>query len=165
LETNFKDKAHAEPLFWLGFAWTAGTEQQKDNAEAVANLWIGVELLKRSAALDNTYNGSTAMALLGSYYGRTATAELELSKKTFDEAIALTQGKSLIISIGYAQKYACARQDAELYTKLLKGVLAANPEVNELRLMEMVAKRRAQRWLGERRAFDNCSIEPVQNIN
>lgn len=162
LAKNFADKEDAANLFWVGYAWLARANLMKDDAETVANLYVGVSLMQRSVELDDTYNGYTGLVVLGAYHARTATAELDLAKKLFDQALEKTANKSLIVHFNYATKYACARADNVLYGKLLDEVIASTEDQAEhLRLTNMLARRRAKRWLDAKRTFDACSMDPA----
>jgi hypothetical protein len=161
LVQNFTDKDDAANLFWLGYAWLARANLMKDDAETVANLFIGVSIMQRAVELDDSYNGYTGLVVLGAYHARTATAELDLAKKLFDQAIDKTGNKSLIVHFNYATKYACARADNVLYGKLLNDVLTTEDQSVNLRLTNMIARRRAQRWLDAKRTFDACSMDPA----
>lgn len=159
LKKNFTDKEDAPNIFWTGYAWMARTNLIKDDAEAVANLWIGVNLMEHSVALDPDYNNSIGTMILAAYHGRTATADLELSKKLFEEVSAKTQGKLLMVKFQYATKFACAKADGAMYRKLLTEVVQSEESEPSMRLLNTLAKRRAQRWLGQQRMFDACGIE------
>jgi TRAP transporter TatT component family protein len=161
LEKNFKTPDDGGNLFWAGYAWIARTNLMKDDAEAVAQLWVGVQMIERSVAIDPSYNAYSGLVVLAGYHARTAMAEMDEAKKLFDEAIAKTEGKSLMVQFQYAARYACAKADAGLYGKLLGEVVKAEDPDPNLRLTNTIAKRRAKRWLGEKRMFDACSMEPA----
>lgn len=160
LRSSFTAPEDAENLFWTGYAWMARTNLVKDDAEAIANIFVPVKLLEHSVALDPGYNHGLGTVVLASYHARTAMAELDQAKELFDAALEKTQRKLLVVQLNYATKYACAKADAVLYTKLLNEVLAAEDSQPELRLMNTIAKRRAKRWLSPQRMFDACSMDP-----
>lgn len=160
LDEHFTDREDAGDLFWTGYAWVSYTNVSKDDAEAVANLFVGVALVRRSVELDPTYNSHSGQIILGGYHARTATAELEEARQLFDQVLADTGRKFLLAQTLYATTYACARADAVTYDKLLREVLAAADPDPAQRLSNMVAQRRAKRWLSEKRMFDACSMEP-----
>src|SRR5882672_10061632 len=56
LTKNFKSKDDAGNLFWVGYAWMARTNLLKENGEAVAQLWVGVQMIERVAEIDPSYN-------------------------------------------------------------------------------------------------------------
>jgi hypothetical protein len=141
----------AEYLFWVGQAWMSRVNMQKDNPEAVANLFIGVEMVRRSIELDPNYSYGTAHAIMGAYHARSAMAELDLAKKSFERALKISEGKSLLIKFNYASKYYCTKVDKENYVKMMKEIVESPDTIPDLRLQNTIAKRRAQRALSEKR--------------
>ncbi|MBI2377044.1 MAG: hypothetical protein HYV07_23790 [Deltaproteobacteria bacterium] len=159
LNESFTDPEDAQNLFWLGYAWVSRTNLLKDDAEAVASVWVGVQLLERSMAIDPSYNHSSAKVVLAAFHARSAVAELDEAKRMFDELVKERAGQFLLSKFQYAAKYACAKADGALYKRLLEEIVAAEDFPPELRLMNTLAQRRARRWLGEQRMFDACGIE------
>jgi hypothetical protein len=156
LEKHFDDKEDAETLFWLGSAWLARVNLLKDEPEYVAELYVGVGILERSRALDPELMAWGATSTLAAYHARTAMAELDESKKLLDLALDKTQRKSLGILVNYA-KYACMKADQPLYEKVLNEVLAAEDPDPNLRLQNVIAKRRAKRALSKP-AMEDCGF-------
>lgn len=159
LKKNFSSRDDAEALLWVGNAWMSRAGIVPDDPIAVAQLWIGVAMMERSAELAPDLEHYAGLVALASYHARTATAELDVSKQMFDEAMAKTGGKSVLVQFEYAARYACAKADGALYVKLMKEVLESPDSDPSLRLMNAVARHRARRWIGEKRMFDACSIE------
>jgi hypothetical protein len=165
LEQSFTKTDDAANLFWTAYAWIARTNLMKDDAEAVANLYVGVAIMERAVALDPAYNNWSGLVVLAAYHARAAAAELDEAKKLFDQALEKTERKSLIVQFNYATKYACARADNVLYGKLLNEVLTTEDKDENLRLTNAIARRRAQRWLAEKRMFDACSMDPAPAVS
>jgi hypothetical protein len=150
-------------LFWTGYAWLARADLMKGDEDEgpafVADLFVGVTMLERAAALDPAYEHYSGLLALAAYHARTAMAELDQSKQLFDTALAKTEGKNLMVPFTYAAKYACVKGDGALYQKMLDAVLMPpDPDPYE-RLTNAIAKRRARRWLGKKRAKDACGID------
>jgi hypothetical protein len=163
LADNFNSAGDAPNLFWTGYAWLARVDLMKGDDEEgpnfIAELYVGIAMLERAVALDPAaehYNGLIALA---AYHARNAMAEPEESKKLFDEALAKTQGKNLMVQLNYATRYACVKGDAALYQDMLNKVIQAKDPDPEERLENAIAKRRAKRWLGKHRAKDHCGID------
>ena len=159
LNANFDSENDGIDLFWTGYAWLARTALNKDNPALVAELWIGVAMMERSRELAPTYNTFSSTVALASYHARSASAEMDEAKRMFEDALAKTGRKMLLVQLSYATRYACAKQDAAMYSKLLQEVVSAPEVVPNLRLLNAIAKRRAKRWLTEKRAFEACSID------
>jgi hypothetical protein len=86
-------------------------------------------------------------------------AEMDQAKQLFDTALAKTEGKNLLVQLNYGTRYACVKGDAALYQDMLNKVLQAQDPDPAQRLPNAIAKRRAKRWLGKRRAKDQCGFD------
>lgn len=150
------DEDHADQLFWLGSAWLARVNLMKDEPEYVAELYVGVAFLERSRELNPEYMAWGATSTLGAYHARTPMAELDESKKLLELAMEKTGRKSLGVLLNYA-KYACMKSDQALYEKTLHEILAAEDPDPNLRLQNVIAKRRAKRALGKT-AMEDCGF-------
>ena len=122
-----------------------------DDPAAVSDLFIGVAIMERSVALDETFMDGSGHTILGAYHARSAMAELDESKKHFDRALEINGGKMLLTAVQYAAKYHCLKGDKAAYEKLLHDVVDAGDVFPEQRLANVVAKRRAVRYLGKAR--------------
>ena len=157
LNANFTSKDDALNLFWAGYAWLARVDLNKENPELVADLFLGVDMIERSVAIDPTLEHWSGTVALAAYHARPA-GEPEQSKQMFEAALAKTERKNLIVQFTYAVSYACAKGDRGLYESLLNEVIAAqDPDPNQ-RLTNMMAKRRAKRFLGKQRMMD-CGFD------
>jgi hypothetical protein len=157
VQKNFDDKEDAGDLFWVGYAWLSRVNVAKDDGALVGELFIGVAMLEQSFKLDPDYNHRTAEVGLGAYHARTAMSEMDQSKQMFDEALAKTGGKTLVVQLNYATKYACIKGDKPLYEKMLNDVLAAQDPDPQQRLTNTIAKRRAKRALSKAK-MDDCGF-------
>jgi hypothetical protein len=163
LTDHFGSKEDAGNLFWTGYAWMSRVNVMKgDDNEGpafIAELYVGVAMVERAVAIDPTYEHYSGVVTLAAYHARTAMAELDQSKQLFDTALAKTDGKTLLVPLNYAERYACMKGDAGLYKDMLNRVLAAPDPDPQQRLTNAIAKRRAKRWLGKKRAKDACGID------
>ena len=146
---DFTEPEDAENIFWLGQAWMSRVNLLKDRPEVVSLLFVGVELVRRSVDVDETYSYGTGHAILGSYHARSGMAELDESKKHFERALELSGGKALLVKLNYAAKYYCTKVDKDNYVKLLTEVIEAGDTLPEQRLQNTIAKRRARRYLAK----------------
>jgi len=158
LVENFDDPEEAETLLWVGYSWIGHVSASKDIPEIVGELYVGVEIVKRSVELDETVQHASGQTILASYHARTAMAELEESKKHFERALQLNGGKFLPTKLNYAQRYYCAVGDKANYERLLNEVLAAPDELPDARLPNTIAKRRARRYLGNKIWQEECGF-------
>lgn len=157
LDDNFDDAEDAPDLFWTGYAWLARVNIAKDEPAMVAQLFVGIAMLEKSRQLDESYNHYSVLAALGAYHARSAMAEMDDSKKLFDEALEKTERKSLIVQVNYATRWACNKGDKALYEKLLNEVLTSDDPDPQQRLTNAVAKRRAKRALTPTR-MESCGF-------
>jgi tetratricopeptide (TPR) repeat protein len=163
LSDNFTSEDDAENLFWTGYAWMARVNLMKgDDTEGlalIAELYVGVSMVERAVALKPDLQHYSGMVALAAYHARTGMAEVDQAKQLFDTALAKTEGKNLMVQLNYGLKYACVKGDAALYQDMLNKVLAAPDPDPYQRLTNAIAKRRAKRWLGKKRAKEQCGID------
>jgi hypothetical protein len=158
LLANFKHEAEAQDLLWTGFAWIGEVAASTDVPAVVAELYVGVELVRRSVELDETVDWGMGHVILGGYHARSALAELDESKKHFDRALALNSGKFLPTKVTIAQRYHCVRGDKAAYTKTLEEVVAAGDPLPEARLQNTIAMRKARRYLDHPVFQEECGF-------
>jgi tetratricopeptide (TPR) repeat protein len=154
LDSNFDDKEDAENLFWVGYAWLGRVNIAKDEPALVGDLFIGVTMLEKSVQLNPEYNHYAGTTALAAYHARTAMSEMDQSQKMFEEAIAKTNRKALVIQLNYATRWACNKGDKALYEKLINEVLTADDPDPQQRFTNTLAKRRARRALLKSRMED-----------
>ena len=163
LADHFTSRDDVPSLFWTGDAWASRVDLMKgDDAEGpafVAELFVGVAMLERAMALDPGFEHYSALVSLGAYHARSNVAELEQARQLLEAALAKTEQRSLIVPFIYATKYACMKGDGRMYQDMLNRVLLAQDPDPQQRLTNAIAKRRAKRWLGKRRAKEECGID------
>jgi hypothetical protein len=159
VERNFDSRDDAPILLWTGVAWMAhAATGARDDPAAVGELYVGVELVRRSVALDPSLEFAMGETILGVYHARSALAELGESKVHFDRALALNHGKFLTTKLLLAQRYYCLRGDRAMYEQTLKDVLSEPDPLPEARLQNAVAKRFARRYLENEIWQEDCSF-------
>ena len=162
LSDNFSND-DASALFWTGYGWMARVNVMKgDDTEGpalIAELYVGVSMVERAVALEPSMEHYSGLLAIAAYHARSGMAEVAQAKQMFDTVLAKTEGKSLLAQLNYATRYACVKGDAVLYQDMLNKVLQAPDPDPTQRLANAVAKRRAKRWLGKRRAKDQCGID------
>ncbi len=141
-------KNDAEALLWLGLGWLSRGGVAGDQPEVVADLFVGVALLERSVELDEGLAYATGLAALGAYHARSPDAELPQAKLLFERALTITNRKALTVQLMYAQNFSCQSHDATQYRALLNEVLSAGDVLPEQRLENVIARRKAARYLG-----------------
>lgn len=137
-------------LFWTGYGWGGWINLSKDTPEAVADLPKVVAIMQAVHRLSPGYYYGGAELFLGSYDAvrpRMLGGDPAKAQAFFEAAVHATGGHFLTSKLLYAQYYAVAAQDADLFKRLLGEVLEATPEMPLARLANAVAKQRARRLL------------------
>lgn len=143
-----------DSLYWTGFAWLAHVGVSRDIPAITAEAGIGVALLERVIELDETFAHGMAHTALGAWYGRAAGSELDKSRRHFERALQLNGRRMLMTQFQFARTYYCSKQDKDGYVRLLTEVVNAGDPMPEHRLSNVVAQRRAKRYLSEVRLAD-----------
>jgi len=153
LKANFTSKDDAENLFWVAYAWMSRVNLLQDDPAMVADLYIGVDMMKRAFELEPTYYASSPMVAMAAYHGRTADAEVKEARALFEQALKNTKRGALTTQLTYAQ-FACTVADKKLYDDMVDEILKADdPDPNQ-RLNNTIAKRRASRMKSPKKTQD-----------
>ncbi len=158
LVEHLRDKDLSQELLWLGAAWLGRVQADSENAEVIADLWIGVELVEHSVRLDETTEFGLGHVILGAYHARAAIGEFEEAKQHFDRAMQINGGKYLPTQLQMAQRYYCQKHDKVGYDRSLNAVLDAVDPLPAARLENTVAKRFARRYQGNKRWQAECGF-------
>jgi hypothetical protein len=143
-----------DSLYWTGFAWLNRGYVSKDIPAHNADLDIGVAMLERVVELDESWGHGLAHVALGVWHARNATAELDKARTHFERAMRLNGGRLLITQFQYARSLHCVKPNQAEYTRLLEQVVNAGDPMPEHRLSNVVAQRRARRYLTDVRLAD-----------
>lgn len=139
-------------LFWTAAAWGSAISLSKDNPALVSDQPIVEALLDRALELDEDFDGGAIHGALIAYemarQGLQGDPALR-SKKHFDRAMELSQGKLASPLVSYAESVSVEKQNRAEFVALLEKALAIDPDaVPGSRLLNLVAQRRAQWLLG-----------------
>jgi tetratricopeptide (TPR) repeat protein len=144
--------AHQPPLFWLGQCWGSWLMLNLDSVEAFADIPRLELLMKKVHALNPAFHHAGPNLFLGAFYGgrsRMLGGNPEKSRHHFEQALALTENKYLLVPYFFAKTYAVQNQDRELFESQLQAVLQALPNLfPEQRLANAVARKKAAQLLG-----------------
>lgn len=144
-------RADLPALFWTAFCWGSWVNLNLDQPEALADSSKVSLLMARALELDASYYYGGAHLFFGALASRlpeSAGGSPAESRKHFEEALRLSEGKLLMTKVFYARYYATRVQDRALFVRLLEEVLAADPSTspNE-QLANLEAQRRARFYL------------------
>ena len=136
-------------VFWAAFGWGSSINISRTDPEAIADLPRVNAMMEFVALRNRAYYYCGALVYLATMNAVTPVmlgGNPERAKVLFDEALATTQGKFLMIHVYYARSYAMQALDQELFNQLLDTVDRASLEVLPgARLPNAVAKEKARR--------------------
>lgn len=137
-------------LYRLGASWAGWIQANSDDFTAIAELARVKALMNRVIELDANYDYGGAHLYLGVFetlFPPAMGGRPEVGKQHFEQAIAISEGKYLMTKVLYAQNYARLVFDRELHDRLLHEVIAAEPQLPGLTLINVVAQQRATELL------------------
>jgi tetratricopeptide (TPR) repeat protein len=139
-------------LFWLSQCWAGWLLLNLHDTAAFADISRVEQSLLRALEMDETFYHAGPNLLAGAFYGgrtKILGGNPEKAKRYFERALALTQGKNLLVFVLYAKTYAVQVQDKELFHSLLSRALAAPADDSppEQRLANEIAKIKARKLL------------------
>jgi tetratricopeptide (TPR) repeat protein len=146
------NKNEVDVLFALGSAWAGWVQAYSSDWNAIAELPRVKAVIQRVLELDDTYSNGDAhlyMAMMYSFLPPAMGGKPELAKEQFERAIAISKQQNLMAMLLYAQKYARLVFDKDLHDRLLRQVIDAKVEVNDMTLINTIAKSRARELLAE----------------
>lgn len=137
-------------LMSYGMGWLVWIRNHTDDWGALADLPKVEMLLNRMLEIDEAYEHGTIHLYLGILKSLRPAAlggDPVSGRRHFERAIELSGGRDLAFKVEFAASYARAVYDRELHDSLLQEVLAADPDVAGLTLMNVLARQRARTLL------------------
>jgi hypothetical protein len=143
-------KEDVAALYAYAAAWAGWIQAHSDDWTAVADLARVRAAMQRVVALDEGYDHGGAHLYLGvmeTLLPPGLGGKPEEGRKHFERALALSQGKNLMVKVEYARRYARLTFNRDLHDRLLKEVLEAQTISPGLTLSNTLAQRQAQELL------------------
>jgi hypothetical protein len=143
-------------LYQLGSAWAGWIQANSEDFGAIAELGRVKALMQRVADLDESYDYGGPELYLGVFETLLPPGmggRPEVGRAHFERAVALSNGKYLMTKVMFASAYARLVFDQELHDQLLHEVLAADPKVPGLTLINTVAQLQAEELLESADAY------------
>ncbi len=137
-------------LYGYAIARAGWIQARTSDWGAIADLPKVKLMLERVAALDPIYDDGGVQLFLGvleSLIPAASGGKPEVARAYFERAIALSEGHNLTAKVLYAERLARPLFDRALHDRLLKEVLAADPNAPGLTLMNTLAQERARELL------------------
>ena len=139
-------------LYGLGTAWAGWIQANSDDWAAIADLGRVKAIMTRVAELDESYDYGGAHLYLGVFETLVPAAlggRPEVGRGHFEKAVELSGGTHLLTKVMFARLYGRLVYDRELHDRLLQEVLDADPEVDGLTLINLVAQEQATELLND----------------
>ncbi|MDP3276468.1 MAG: TRAP transporter TatT component family protein [Deltaproteobacteria bacterium] len=149
---NFERREQGGQLFWTAYAWVNFINLNKDDPDAVADLPFVIALAERAKDLDHEFNDFAPHALLAGIMAATPPAlggRPDLAMAELEYVIQQTRGQNLMYRVILARNVAVPMQNRELFRTQLQLVLDAGDVSEDQRLSNVLAKRRARRYLAQ----------------
>lgn len=139
-------------LFGAGAAWATWITANTSDWAAVADKARVDFMMQRVVELDPSYEDGAAYMYLGvlaTILPEAMGGKPEEGRAAFERAIALSDGRNLMAKVLLAEKYAKLVFDQELYDRVCREVIEADPEVPGLTLINSLAQERARVLLAD----------------
>ena len=145
-----------EPAYVLATNWTGWIAAHSDDFRALADLPRVESLLSWVAETHPGYDDGAVylyLAVLNSQRPPAAGGQPRKAKAYFEQARESSQGRNLLINVLMADSYARLLFDRELYVDLLEEVVQSSDDDPDYRLVNQVARSRAQKLLEQTEAI------------
>lgn len=144
--------------YLLATTWTGWIDAHSDDYGALADLPRVQALLDWVVDEAPAHDDGAAwlyLAVLHSQRPPAAGGRPEQARRYFERAREVSRGRNLLVDVMFAEHYARLMFDRELWVSSLEGVLAAEVDDPDYRLVNAVARRRADELLERtERIFD-----------
>ena len=148
-ETGARD---VPSLYGFGAAWAGWVQANADDWGAVAQVPKIEALMQRVLELDEPYEDGAAHLYLGVLLSQRPASlggKPEQAREHFERAVELSGGQNLMAKVLYARQYARLVFDRPLHDRLLREVVAADPETPGLTLANTLAQQQARVLLAD----------------
>ena len=147
LREVFTEKEDAAILLWSGASLGARINMGMEDMDTVADLPLAKVLLGYSVELDPDFMFMIGQMTMATLAASEFPPDMDRAKLLFDEVLAKTERRNLMVQLSMARYYAVNVGDDKLFRALLEEVLAAGDVLPEARLSNTLARRRAGRYL------------------
>jgi hypothetical protein len=139
--------ASQQPLLYdFAAAWANWIQINSDDWNAIAQVPKLQSIFERSIELNETYDYGNAhlyLGVLASQIPPSLGGKPEVGRMHFEKALALSEGKNLMVNVLFAEHYARLVFDQELHDKLLNEVITTQSDDTGLVLINTLARQRA----------------------
>jgi hypothetical protein len=134
-------------LFVFASSWASKIEANSSDWNAIADLPKVKAAIQRVLDLDDTIDNGNAhlyMAVMETLLPPSMGGKPEIAKQHFEAAIRISGGQNQMAKVLYAEKYARLLFDRKLHDRLLKEVIASGNDPDQLKLINALARQKAQ---------------------
>ena len=149
LNAVFTEKADAAILLWAGASLGSRINMGMEDMDTVADLPLAKVILNRSVELDPDFMFMIGRMTMGVLAASEFPPDMDRAKSILDDVLEKTERRNLMVQMNMARHYAVNIGDHKLFTQLLQEVLDAGDVLPEARLSNTIARRRAERYLGQ----------------
>lgn len=138
-----------EIVFWTAVAWGSAITNSPE-FDALVDFPAAKVFARHAVELDERFENAGPLALLGGFecsYPEQGGGDWKKGREYFERALEVSSGRNHLHQINFARTYAVNAQDKALFLKLVRHVIEAGDQGNEVRLSNKVARRRAERYL------------------
>lgn len=148
-----KTKDDVPAVFWTAFAMGSYLNITP-NSDAIASIPTMEAMMNFVAEKDSSFYYGGAHLFLGTLYGSRSKflgGDTAISRKHFEKALRLNEGKFLMTQVYYAKSYARQTLNDTLFVKLLTQVDEASIDIlPKFRLGNAIAKKKAKLLLARK---------------
>ena len=137
-------------LYALSSGWAGWIQIHRDDWSAIAQLAAVKAIMIRVSELDERYDHGSPHMYLGVFETLLPPAmggKPELGREHFERAIELNGGEYLMAKVLFAENYTRLMFERELHDTLLTEVVEADPAVEGLTLINLIAQAQARALL------------------
>jgi hypothetical protein len=138
-----------EIVFWTAVAWGSAITNSPE-FDALVDFPSAKTIARHAVELDAGYENASPLALLGGFecsYPEQGGGDWKKGREYFERALKISGRRNHLHQINFARTYAVNAQDKALFLQLVREVLDAGDQGNEVRLSNKVARRRAERYM------------------
>ncbi len=131
----------------LATTWASWIQARAEDWNAVADLGRVKPIMARVVELDEAHDHGGPHLYMGVFetvLPPSVGGRPELARDHFQRAIELSDGNHLLAKVLFAEHYARLVFDRDLHDQLLREVVAGNPRVEGLTLMNSIAQEQAR---------------------
>jgi len=150
-------------LYALGTSWVGWIESHAEDWNAVAQIPKAERVFRRVLELNPGYRDGRTQLYLAALLTLSPAAsqdQLTEARQHFESAIALSQGRDLVVLVEYARRYARRTLDRPLHDRLLQQALDTDPIAPRLTLGNVLAQEEARRLLADGFFMDRDDSAP-----